>query len=202
MKTENTDKLRQYFESGRDALAAQITPETMDDAARTVDVVWFTGIDVARYDWRNDEEYLRRFDPKGVDLSLLNNGAPVADNHWIMCAADQMGRVDKAWVDGTNYMGTLRFSKRTDVDGLWQDIKDKIVTKFSMGVEILDSTDLARKQGDPLVKLATKWRPFEISVAPLPADFNTTTLARQAKPPVVSEYLKRARERSIAIANV
>lgn len=194
-----SDFLKQFLESGRDALAAQITPESINNDQRTVDVIWFTGIDVSRYDWRNDEVYLRRFDPKGVDLSLLNNGAPVADNHCIYSAEDQKGCVEKAWVDGKNYLGTLRFSKRAEVDGLWQDIKDKIVTKFSMGVDILESMDLARKDGQPLVKMATKWRPFEISVAPLPADFGTTTLASEPAPTVELAHLSAARRRRIEI---
>lgn len=177
----NAEKLKQWFQDGKDAFSAVIAPETLDKEQRTVNVVWFTSIDVARYDYWKDETYLRRFDPKGVDLSLLNSGAPVLDNHWLSSASDQKGRVEKAWVEGKNYLATLRFSRRPEVDGLWQDIEDTIVTKFSMGVEILDSIDLARKEGEPLVKLATKWRPFEISIAPLPADFGTTTLSRAAR---------------------
>ncbi len=200
MKQLDTETLKRFFESGKDALSAQLTPETLNEDRRTVDVVWFTSMDVPRYDWRNDEVYFRRFDPKGVDLSLLNNGAPVADNHWIMSATDQLGKVVKAWQDGKNYLGTLQFSKGARVSELWQDIKDKIVTKFSMGVEILESTDMARKDGDPLVKLATSWRPFEISIAPLPADFGTTTLTRETKPAEVNEYLRRVRERAHLIA--
>lgn len=195
----NPDKLRQYFESGRDALAAAIAPETLNAEERTVDVVWFTGIDVVRYDWWKDETYMRRFDPKGADLSLLNSGAPVADNHWIHSAKDQLGRVMKAWADGKNYLGTLKFSKRPELDGLWRDIQDKIVTKFSMGVEILDSKDLERKEGQPLVKLATAWRPYEISIAPIPADFGTTTLSRVSQRPELNAAAAAARSREIEI---
>ncbi len=184
---------RKFFESGKDALSAQAAPETINNDNRTVDVVWFTGIDVPRYDWYKDEVYIRRFDPKGVDLSLLNNGAPVADNHCLWSVENQLGRVDKAWVDGKNYKGTLRFSKRPEVDGLWMDIQDKIVTKFSMGVEILDSEDQKRKDDQPLVKLATQWRPYEISIAPIPADFGTTTLSAKGNRPSSQELEEQAR---------
>src|SRR4051812_35993171 len=93
-------------------MAASIPPETLNADSRTVDCIWFTGIDVARFDWFTDEQYIRRFDPKGADLSLLNNGAPVLDNHSMYDgSSSQKGVVEKAWIDGKNYKATLRFSK-------------------------------------------------------------------------------------------
>ncbi|MGD0497525.1 MAG: hypothetical protein ABSC23_03715 [Bryobacteraceae bacterium] len=169
---------------GLEFFAAAVTPSTINDEQRTVDVVWFTGIDVPRVSW--DGPYIRRFDPKGVDLSLLNSGAPVFDNHNTYDGTEaQKGVIDKAWVDGKLYKATLRFSKRTAVDALWGDIKDKIVQKFSMGVEILAEHEI-KVDGQPTVRLADKWRPFEISCAPLPADFGTTTLGHK-EPPVPHE---------------
>ncbi len=159
----------------REYFSAAVTPDTLNDAQRTVDVVWFTGIDVPRTSWSGT--YIRRFDRKGVDLSLLNNGAPVFNNHMTHDGTEaQKGVVEKAWVDGSLYKGTLRFSKRPSVDGLWRDIKDRIVQKFSMGVEILAEHEIPTK-GQPTVRVADQWRPFEISCAPLPADFGTTTLS-------------------------
>jgi len=164
-------------------MAASIPPETLNAEKRTVDCIFYTGIDVSRYDFWKNEKYIRRFDPKGADLSFLNNGAPVLDNHsaW-EGSASQKGKVEKAWMDGTGYKASLRFSRRKEIDGLWQDIQDGIVNKFSMGTEILEEkkfTEDPTPGAEPItIRLATKWRPFEISLTPLPADFNTTTLNR------------------------
>ena len=76
---------------------------------------------------------------------MLNNGAPVLDNHEMFGAADQKGVVERAWAEGKNYLATLRFSRRPEVDGLWQDIQDKIIQKFSMGTEILDPWQEVRR---------------------------------------------------------
>jgi hypothetical protein len=180
--------LEQWKAAGRRQLLAQITPETINDEQRTVDVIWFTGVDVERYSWI-DGLYMMRFDPAGADLSLLNNGAPVCDNHCMWEIDDQLGCVDRAWMDGTDYKATLRFKRSTELtgprpelDGLWQDIKDKIVSKFSMGVDILESVEQRDQAGDLILKTVTSWRPFEISIAPIPADFGTTTLSAQAAP--------------------
>lgn len=163
----------------RACLSAPMMPQTLNVEARTVDIVFFTGVDVPRYDWWKDEPFILRFDPKGADLSLLNNGAPVFDNHDSCDGAEsQKGVVDKAWKDGTDFKATLRFSRRLEVAGLWQDIQDKIVQKFSMGVSLVEKTDLARKEGELRIVFVTKWQPYEISVAPLPADFDTGTLSR------------------------
>jgi hypothetical protein len=143
---------------------------------RTVDCIFFTGIDVPRKDWWTGQNYVLRFDPKGGDFSLLNNGAPILDNH--SCwdgSSSQKGKVEKAWQDGKNSKATLRFSKRKSVDELWQDIEDQISTKFSMGVSILAEEKLTENNQE--IRLAKKWQPFELSVAPIPADFGTTTLS-------------------------
>jgi hypothetical protein len=166
----------------REFLAASITPESLDAERRSVDVVWFTGIDIARYDYFRGEPYILRFDLAGADLSLLNTGAPVLDNHdtW-MGTASQKGVVERAWRDDSEFKATLRFSKRDEVDGLWRDIADKIVQKFSMGVNLLAKKELEQEKGKTRVVVVTKWQPFEISTAPLPADNNTRTLSQETE---------------------
>jgi hypothetical protein len=176
----NLEQLKESQKCGREMLSAQMKPETLNTDERTVDIVWFTGIDVPRMNLWTGEPYILRFDPKGLDLSKLNNGAPVLDDHNDLNGVEgQKGVVQKAWVDGKNYMATLRFSKRPEVDGIWQDIQDKIIQKFSMGTEILEKQDISAKGDKTKTILATKWSPYEISMAPIPADFQTQTLSAQ-----------------------
>ncbi len=168
----------QQTDPNRECLAATITPASLDAERRSVDIVFFTGIDVPRYDWMKGEPFIMRFDLAGADLSLLNNGAPVFDNHDTWDGAQsQKGVVEKAWQDKNNFMATLRFSKRQEVEGLWQDIADKIVQKFSMGVNLLAKKELPQEKGQLRVVVITKWQPYEISTAPLPADNDTRTLS-------------------------
>jgi hypothetical protein len=171
----STEDLRERMKD-REFLAGQQV-SSINEENRTVDIIFFTGVDVFRMDYWTGDKYVLRFDQKGGDFSLLNNGAPVLDNHSMWDGtSSQKGKVEKAWQEGKNSKATLRFSKRASVDELWGDIKDKIVTKFSMGVEILREEKI--QEDNKEVRLAKKWRPFELSVAPIPADFGTTTLAR------------------------
>jgi hypothetical protein len=161
-----------------DYLAGQ-NVSSIDAEKRTVDIIFFTGADVPRMDFWTGEKYLLKFNPKGADLSLLNNGAPVLDNHNLDGSASQKGVVEKAWQDGENFKATLRFSKREGVSDLWGDILDRIVTKFSMGVEFLKLKNTEEK--GLKIRTAEAWRPFELSIAPIPADFGTTTLAAEER---------------------
>ncbi len=175
MKLSDAD-LRERMQ-GCEYLAGQ-NISSVNAENRTVDIIFFTGIDIPRTDWWTGEKYVLRFDPKGGDFSLLNNGAPVLDNHSMWDGSiSQKGRVEKAWQDGKDSKATLRFSKRASVNELWQDIEDKIVTKFSMGVNILREEKIT--ENNLQIRLAKNWQPFELSIAPIPADFNTTTLAAQ-----------------------
>ncbi len=118
---------------GKEFLAGQELA-SIDRETRTVDCIFFTGADIPRVDWWTGQKYVLRFDPKGGDFSLLNNGAPILDNHSSYGGSvAQKGKVEKAWQEGKLSKATLRFSKRPEVNGLWQDIQDKIVSKFSMG---------------------------------------------------------------------
>lgn len=183
---DQTNFVRQWREAGKRELFAAVTPSTINDEERTVDIVWFTGIDVPRYSW-SEGSYTLRLDPKGADLSRLKSGAPVCNNHWMVDVEDQLGVVLDAWKDGANYLATLKFKRSTektgprpDCDGLWQDIKDGIVGKFSMGVELLKIEDTREKDGVLKLRTATHWRPFELSVAPIPADPGTQTMSSGA----------------------
>lgn len=179
MPKPNNSKPSKQQDPNRQCFAASIMPETLNRENRTVDVVFFTSIDVPRYDYWKGEPYILRFKPEGADLSLLNSGAPVFDNHdtWGGASDSQKGVVDKGWREGKEFKATLRYSKRKEVDGLWGDIEDKIVQKFSMGVELLEKKELVQEAGKLRVVEVTKWRPFEISTAPIPADFGTRTLS-------------------------
>jgi phage major head subunit gpT-like protein len=161
----------------REFLAGQ-NVSSINSEKRTVDIIFFTGADIPRMDFWTGEKYVLRFDPSGADLSLLNNGAPVLDNHNLWDGSvSQKGVVEKAWRDKKDFKATLRFSKRGSVNDLWSDIEDRIVTKFSMGVEILKVKKT--EENDLKMRIAEEWRPFELSVAPIPADFGTTTLAAE-----------------------
>lgn len=157
-------------------LAADTAANSVNSERRTVDVLFYTGVDIMRHDWGKGD-YVLRFDPAGADLSMLNSGAPVLDSHNAYSVRDQLGITEKGWSKGKNQFATLRFSKRDDMAGVWQDVEDGIINKFSMGVRLLETVETPATEKKLRMVTATKWQPFEISTVPLAADMNTRRLA-------------------------
>ena len=64
--------------------AASFVPGAVDSAARTAEMVWSTGATVRRTDWMTGRQYdeILAMDSASVDLSRLNNGAPLLNSHF------------------------------------------------------------------------------------------------------------------------
>jgi hypothetical protein len=102
----------------------RLQPDTIDTEVRTVEVVWSTGVTVRRRDLWTGKRYdeVLSLDPRHVDLSRLNSGAPMLNTHGSSNLAGVIGVVERAWIaTGSNsYEGraTVRFSAREDVEPL------------------------------------------------------------------------------------
>lgn len=157
---------------------ATITPASIDEETRTVEVTFTTGAAVKRFDWRTGELFLEKLSlkPEHVRLDRLNAGAPVLDSHSGWRLANQLGVVDEASIDGKRGRATLRMSQRPEVDGTWLDIKTKVVRNVSVGYEVHAYQDVPQKDDSKLrTRIAVDWEPYEISFVPMPADMHAQT---------------------------
>ena len=152
---------------------AQIVPASIDMAARTVDLVWSTGAAVRRYDWWEGEYYDETLNlaPAAVDLSRLNAGAPLLNSHQAYDLSDIIGVVvgGTASVDGSQGTATVRFSKRDDVEPIWQDVQDGIIGAISVGYAVRKYT-IIEEDGQVTQYRADDWMPLELSLVAIPAD--------------------------------
>ena len=101
--------------------------------------------------------------PESVNLSRLNDGAPVLFNH----EPDRViGVVERAWIDGEKRRGMarVRFSRNEFAQQIVGDINDGILRNVSVGYQIGE----AENRGEEVV--ATSWSPYELSVVSIPAD--------------------------------
>jgi hypothetical protein len=105
-------------------------------------------------------------DESDVDLSRLRNKAPYLMDHDMR---DQRGVVEMAAIDGQRGRATVRFSKSARGEELWQDVKDGIRTKVSVGYQVLSLTEVEkRSDGTPVYRVG--WAPFELSSVSVAAD--------------------------------
>jgi HK97 family phage prohead protease len=155
------------------AVRAAVQPSSLDEEARTVEVVFSTGADVLRYDWGRRQYYYQRLriDGDSINLSRLLSGAPVLDTHSAWKLSSVLGVVEAARVEAGQAFATLRFARDDeDVDRVWRKIADGILRNVSVGFSIERNEQLDEEKEGRAVREAAEWTPHEISVVPIPAD--------------------------------
>lgn len=146
---------------------------SIDIDKREFDVVFATDSEVDMWNWeRGSFVEILDMKPSSVRLERLNSGAPLLDNHQTWGGTGGvLGKVieGSAKVDGGRATARIKLSQRPDVDGVWRDIQDGILTTISVGYQVFRAVieDSAKK-----LYRAIDWEPFEISLAPIPADIN------------------------------
>ncbi len=135
--------------------------------------------------------------PEAVDLSRLNNNAPLLFNHNF---DNHIGVVCNARIDADNVGRALvKFSKHGT---LANDIRNKVIEgtmeKISVGYDIKEyHIDYAKSQ-----LIVSKWIPHEISFVTVPADdtvglnrsLNTITVNLEAKRDMTKEQIEEIKE--------
>lgn len=136
---------------------------------RTVDVAFSSEAPVQR--WFGIE--VLDHSPGAADLTRLNNGGALLDNHDTDC---QIGVV----VPGSAQIGvdkigraTVLFSRSQSGMEMMQDVMDGIVTNCSVGYQINEMVETTTTDADgdeDTVCRVTSWTPLEISLVAIPAD--------------------------------
>lgn len=157
---------------------------SVNEEDRSVVLCWSAGAAVRRYDWWNDEYYdeLLSLDPAHVDLARLNAGAPLLNSHARYSLEDQIGVIEKAWIEKGEGLCLVRFSSRAEVEPIWQDVKAGIIRNVSVGYTVR-SWLIDRTQGEIPTYTATDWEPSEVSLVPVPADIGAGVRSKEDGPP-------------------
>ena len=133
----------------------------IDKDARTVELSFSSETPVER--WFGSE--VLAHDGK-VRLARLNTGAPLLVNH---DTDDQVGVIEKAYIEGDKGRAVVRFSKSARGEEIFQDVVDGIRRLVSVGYRIHE-TKTEKKAGGVETIRVTDWEPLEISLVAVPAD--------------------------------
>jgi len=156
----------------RERLEAQfeaLAPTDRDE--RTATLTWYTGASVRRYDARGPFEMRFSMEPGAIRMGRLASGsAPLLNGHRDFTVDDVIGVIARAWVENGQGKATVRFSKRAEVDPIWQDVQDGILRNASMGVAIHAVEDVTPQGAAMRQVLVTDWEPEEVSLVPIGAD--------------------------------
>jgi len=148
---------------------AMFAPETINVEERTVELVWSTGAQVRRASWSRGD-YIEELSMAAghVRMERLNKGAPLLDAHDSFSLRSQIGVVQRAWLDGNEGRALVKFSRRDDVESIFQDVIDGIYRNVSVGYKV-HKTERDETGAVP-VERAVDWEPYELSLVPIPAD--------------------------------
>lgn len=148
-------------------------PSTIDEAKRTVEVVWTTGERGLRNGFWQDFYEELAIQPENVRLHRLIGG-PVLDQHRHESVRNTLGVVDSCRpVMGANslveaWQAVVRFSKRAD--DIFQEVMDGIIRHVSVGYFVDVYEELPESFNNLPVLRATDWSPAEISFVTVPFD--------------------------------
>ena len=133
----------------------------IDKESRTVELSFSSELPVERY-FGNE---ILDHSEGSADLSRLNNGAAVLEDH----GGSQIGKVLSAKIENGRGMAKLIFSKVGRGAEVFQDIVDGIRENISFGYQLKDLTRVDDIDGEPTYR-SMNWMPYEISVVGTPAD--------------------------------
>lgn len=155
----------------------RFTRESIADTTRTVDLAFSSEAPVERY---FGTEVLSHKDG-ACDMSRLSDGAPLLLNH---DPDKQIGVVESARIDSKDKVGRakVRFSKSPLGEEVYQDVKDGIRSKVSVGYHI-NAIETENPDTDNEIQRCTSWTPGEISMVALPADNSVGVGRSQSQQP-------------------
>ena len=105
-----------------------------------------------------------------ADLERLNSSAPLLYNHDRTERDNRIGVVERAWLENGRGYAEVRLSKRAEVEGIWQDVRDGILRNVSVSYRINERTLETEHKDKPDQYRVVSWTPMEISLVDIPAD--------------------------------
>lgn len=156
-------------------------PGAQDGDERRVTLAFSSEEAVAReFEGENFLEVLGHADGE-ADLSRLDSGrAPLLVDH-VQNVDSQIGVVERAWIEGGRGRAVVRFGKSARAQEILDRVRDGELSGVSVGYEITAlNRDGAGTDGLPILR--ANWRPYEITLCPVPAD-PTVGVGRADDPP-------------------
>lgn len=157
--------------------AVSVKPENIDEENRTITVSFSSEHPVNR---RYYGQEVLLHGENSVDFEYLNTVGSVLRKHG-GDMADIVGSVEKAWIDGRRGMAVIRFDDDENGNTAMRKIKSGSLRGISAGymiekgIRLDDESDVwvdpetTREYKGPAI-IATRWRPHEITLTPIPAD--------------------------------
>jgi HK97 family phage prohead protease len=170
--------------------SASFAPTSINEQARTAEIVWSTGAPVLRSSW--DGEYIEELsmDPEHVRMGRLQSGrAPFLANHDGRSIDAVIGVIESARIENGRGIARVRFAKDDPAaDAAWNKVRQGILGNVSVGYRVHKFDKI---EGKTPVFRAIDWEPFEVSLVPMGADSTAQVRGDPSTPPRSSPHLEK-----------
>lgn len=155
------------------SMRAAITPASMNEEARTVEIVWTTGARVKRSSWWDGDFYEElSLDPRHVRMARLESGtAPFLADHRGQSIDSVLGVIVSARLERERGIATVRFAKDDPAaDAAWNKVRQGILPNVSVGYRVHKMEKVEGGDESTPVFRAMDWEPIEVSLVTIGAD--------------------------------
>lgn len=144
---------------------------TFNREKRTIDVVLATNAFTQVFDYREWKPIMESLsmNPAHIRQERMTRGLPLLNVHRRETMKDQLGKIINLRADGEQMVGTLRFSRRAELEDLLNDVEDGNFDSVSIGYRVW-AYEITKREGQMDEYLAVDWEPLEGSMVPVPAD--------------------------------
>jgi hypothetical protein len=156
----------------RKAARADIVPASLNEEARTVEIVWATETPVRRRTWEGAFYEVLSLNPKHVRMKRFASGrAPFLNEHRSWDPDAHVGVIESARIEDGKGIATVRFLKDDpDADKVWNKIRQGIKRSISVGYIIHRFVKVEGGDEKTPTFRAEDWEPLEASSVAIPAD--------------------------------
>lgn len=145
-------------------IRASINEGDLKSEDRSVELTFTTGYKGLRSGWGGSFYEELSLDPTQVDISRLQNGAPLLASHDSSDLNSVIGVVERAWIEGDKGKAIVRFSSDPDADKIFRKVQERVLRNVSIGYQVRKYADVSKK-GDKVPTLrAVDYSINEISI--------------------------------------
>lgn len=151
-------------------------PVTLDEDTRSVEVVGATENPTLIYDYERGyiNEVLLM---SGCEIPEIGQ-IPLLDTHMRYDTSTVIGSFRNLRIEGDKLLGRAYFSTTEEAEKPWIKLKEGHLTDFSIGYQVQESIYIPEGEKQTIngktffgpIKIATKWKPKELSICPIGAD--------------------------------
>lgn len=161
---------------GKVSFEGNWVPKSVNEDDYSIELIASTGARGMRVPWY-DEPYFEELamGHGNIRLDRFNNGAPLLDNHESQNLNDQIGVVERSWIENGKLHARVRFRSNEKSQEIFNDVKNGVIRNVSVGYKIHEMEESQGDDDEFVTRVATDWEPVELSFVPINFDMHATT---------------------------